>query len=93
MRDIGKLTCVEPAVREAQKEKFMCLLQEVERKRADVLPEHQKIQKRSQKLQSLQEKQKHCLKEACASEEAMQKTRLGYGKVASVLSGLYGEVG
>ena len=58
MRDIDKLTFVEPAVREAQKEKFMCLLHEVERKRTDLLPEHQEIPKRSQKLRSLQDKKK-----------------------------------
>ena len=73
MRDIDKLTFMEPAVREAQKEKFMRLLQEVETKSTDLLPEDQKIQQRSQKLQSLQDKKKHHLKEACASEEEMQK--------------------
>ena len=47
MRDIDKLTFLKPAVREAEKEKFVCLLQEVERKRTDLLSEHQKMQKRS----------------------------------------------
>ena len=53
---------MEPAVREAHKEK-------VERKSTDLLLEHQRIQMMPQKLQSLQDKKKHHLKEACASEE------------------------
>ena len=71
----------------------MCLLQEVERKRTDLLPEHPKIQKMSQNLQSLQDKKKHHSKEPCASEEEMQKNRRGYGEDASTLPGLVGEVG
>ena len=67
---------MELAVREAQKKKFMFLMQEVERKRTDLLPEHQKIQKRSQKLQSLQDKKTHHLKEACASEEKCKNLQI-----------------
>ena len=44
-RDIDKLTFMEPAVREAQREKFLCLVQEVERKITDLLFEHQKLTK------------------------------------------------
>ena len=46
LRDIDKLTSMEPEVRESQKEEFMCLLQLFERKWTDLLPEHQKMQKR-----------------------------------------------
>ena len=73
MRDIDKLTFMELAVRESQKEKFTCWLQEVQRKRTDLLPEHQQIQRRSHKLQSLQDKIKHYLKEACAIKEETQR--------------------
>ena len=47
-------------------------LQEMERKRTELLLEHQKMQKRSQKLKSLQDKQRCHLKSAGACEEEMQ---------------------
>ena len=53
---------MDPVFRERQKEE----LQGIERKRTELLPEHQKMQKMSQKLQSLQDKQKNHLKNACA---------------------------
>ena len=73
LRDIDKLTSMEPEVRESQKEEFMCLLQLFERKWTDLLPEHQKMQRRSQKLQSLQDKKKHHIMEACAREDELQR--------------------
>ena len=50
-----------------QKENSKEELQEIERS----VPEHQKMQKRSQKLQSLQDKNRKYLKDACACEEEM----------------------
>ena len=35
------------------------------------MPEHQKMQKKSQKLQSMQDKKRKYLKDACACEEEM----------------------
>ena len=74
MRDIDKLTFMEPAVREVQKEKFVCLLQEVERKRTDLLAEHQKNTRRGRRsCKACRTRKNNHLKEACASEEEMQK--------------------
>ena len=50
---------MEPIVWESQKEKWKNQLQEVDRKRTELLPDHQKMQKRSQKLQSLQDKKRN----------------------------------
>ena len=44
-------------------------------KRNELLPEHQRMQRRSQKMQSLQEKKRHLLKEACVCDEEMRKVR------------------
>ena len=72
-RDIEKFTDVEPMFQDSQKEKWKGQLQEIERKRTELLPEHQKMQDRSQKLQSLQDKNRNFHKEACACEEEMRK--------------------
>ena len=55
-RDIEKFTDSDPNIRDRQKERWKEELQEIERKRTELLSEHQKMQKRSQKLQSLQDK-------------------------------------
>ena len=49
--------------RDRQKEIWKEELQEIVRKGTELLPEHQKMQKRSQKLQSLQDKQRYQLQE------------------------------
>ena len=59
-------------LRDSQKEKWKGQLQEIEMKRTELLPEHQKKQKRSQKLQRLQDKKSNYLKDACACEDEMQ---------------------
>ena len=48
LRDIEKFTDMEPMVRDSQKEKWKCQLQEIERKRTELLQEHQKMQKVSE---------------------------------------------
>ena len=50
-------------------------LQEVEKRRNDLMPEHQRVQKRSQKIQSIQDKRKHMQKESLAAREEMRKIR------------------
>ena len=55
--------------RDRQKEMWKEELQEIESKRTELLPEHQKMQKRSQKLESLQDKQWNHLKTACACKK------------------------
>ena len=56
VRDIQKFTDMDTLLLEGQKERWQQELQEIEQKRNDLLPEHQKMQKRSQKLHSLQDK-------------------------------------
>ena len=73
LRDIEKFTDMEPMFWDSHKEKWKGQLQVIARMRTKLLPEHQKMQKRSQKLQSLQDKKRHFLKEACACEEEMRK--------------------
>ena len=46
-----------------------------EKRRHDIMPEHQKFQKRSQKIQSIQDKRKHMQKENAAAEEEVWKLR------------------
>ena len=52
MQEIDKFSDLDEMLRDEQKEKWMEELQEIERKRTELVPEHQKMQKRSQKLQS-----------------------------------------
>ena len=72
--DIEKFANMDPVFRDRHKEKRKEELQEIESKRTELLPEHQKMQKRSQKLQSMQDKKKKkkCFKDACACEGATQ---------------------
>ena len=72
LRDIEKFANMDPIFRSRQKEKWKEELQEIEGKRTELLPECQKMQKRSQKLESLQEKKRKHLKDACACEEDAQ---------------------
>ena len=70
-RYIEKFACMDRVFKDRQKEIWKEELQEIERKRTELLPE-QKMQKRSLKLQSLQDKQRNHLMNACACEEEMQ---------------------
>ena len=57
------------------KESLQQQLQEVEQRRNDLLLEHQRAQKRSQKIQSIQDKRKNMQKETAATREEMRKIR------------------
>ena len=70
--DIEKFANMDPVFRDRQKEKWKEELQEIESKRTELLPEHQKMQKSSQKLKSMQDKKRKCFKDACACEGAPQ---------------------
>ena len=59
--------------RDSQKEKWKERLLETEVKRNELLPERQRMQKRYQKMQSIQDKKRNLLKEAGACEEEMRK--------------------
>ena len=64
MRDVEKLTAIQQNVVDEQKERCRQELQEIEQDRNDLLPEHEKTQKKSQKLQSLQDKKKQRQRDA-----------------------------
>ena len=60
LRKLDKFTDVPRNVGDVLKEKWQQELEDIEPRRTDLLPEHQKRQKRSQKLQSLQDSKKQC---------------------------------
>ena len=70
MRKIDVSTDMLVKVVDEHKEKWRQELQDIEQRRNDLLPEHQKMQKLSQKLQSVQDKKKQCPKNVgrCARE-------------------------
>ena len=70
-RDNDTFANMDPVFREQQKEVWKKELEEIERKRTELLPEH-KTQNKSQKLQSLRDKQKNHLKTARECEDEMQ---------------------
>ena len=67
MRKIEKFTDVPQEMGNVFKENSPQELQEIEERRNDLLPEHQKMQKLSQKLHSLQDKKKQCQKKMVVS--------------------------
>ena len=71
-RDIEKFASMDPAPRDRQQEIWKEELEEIERKRTELLPEHQKMQKRSQKPHRLRDEQRNHLKNARDCEEEMQ---------------------
>ena len=60
-------------MQESIKESLQHQLHEVEERRHDLMPEHQKVQKRTQKIPSLQDKRKNLQKGSIAAEEEMWK--------------------
>ena len=62
MRKIDEFADTLRNVVDEQKEKWRQELQDIEQRRNDLLPEHLKTQKRSLKLQCLQDRQKQCQK-------------------------------
>ena len=62
-------------MQESIRESLQHQLQEVEKRRHDLVPEHQTFQKRSQKIQSIQDKRKHMQKKMLQAEEEVRKLR------------------
>ena len=58
LRDVDRLSFVSKEVPESIKESLQHQLQEVEKRSHDLMPEQQKAQKKSQKIQSIQDKRK-----------------------------------
>ena len=62
LRDVDRLSFVSKQMHESIMESLQHQLQDVERRRHDLMPEHQKVQKRSPKIQSIKDKRKICRK-------------------------------
>ena len=62
LRDVEKLSCVSQ-------------LQEVQQRRHDLMPEHQRVQKRPQNVQCIQYKKRNLQNESTAAKEEMRKIR------------------
>ena len=73
--EVGEEVENKKKLRDGQKEKWKEELQDIEKKRNKLLPEHQKMENSSQKMQSLQDKKRHFLKDACACDDEMRKVR------------------
>ena len=70
LRDVEKLSCVPKEAQDSLKNDMQQQLQEVEQRRHDLMPEHQKVQKRSQEIQSIQDKRRKY-----AKKEVLQHKR------------------
>ena len=75
LREIEKFSCLSKEVQERLKSNLQQQLQEVEQRRCDLMPEHQKVQKRLQKIQSIQDRRRNLQKESAAAQEEMRKIR------------------
>ena len=58
LRDIEKFSCLPKEFYENLESNVQQQLQEVEQRRHDLMPKHQKVQKRSQKIQNIQDKRR-----------------------------------
>ena len=72
LRDIEKFSCVPKEFQENLKSNLQHQLQEVEQRRHDIMPEHQRAQTRLQDIQSIQDK-RNFQKDSTAAEEEMRK--------------------
>ena len=75
LREVDRLSFVSKEMPESIQESLQHQLQDVEKRRNDLMPEHQKVQKRSQKIQSFQDKRRNLQKESTAAKEEMWKIR------------------
>ena len=74
LREVERLSCASKEVQENLVGSLQHQLQEVEKKRNDLMPEHQRVQKRSRKMQSNQDKRKICRKRAWRQEKKCGKS-------------------
>ena len=75
LREVERLSFVSKEMQDSVKESMQHQLQDVEKRRNDLVPEHQKAQKRTQKIQSLQDKRRKLQKESLAAKKGMRKLR------------------
>ena len=74
-REVEKLSYIPMEVQENLKNDLQQQLQDVEQRRHDLMPEHQKVQNRSQKTHSIQDKRKNMQKGNAAAQEETLKIR------------------
>ena len=75
LRDVERFIDLSQETQSGITENLQRQLQEVEQERHDLLPEHQRVQKRSPKIQSGQDKKKNMQSEMAAAEDQMWKIR------------------
>ena len=75
LRDVERLSLISKEAQESIKQSLQHQLQEVEKRRHDFMLELQKVQKRSQKIQSLQDKRRNLQNDSVAANKEMRKTR------------------
>ena len=87
LREVHRLSFVSKEMQESIKESLQNWLQDVEKRRKDLMPEHQKVRKRSQKIQSTWTEE-----EICRKKVRQQKRKCGnserklIGKKSAIVS-------
>ena len=75
LREVERLSFASKEMQESLKESLQHQLQEVEKRRNDLMLEHQKVQKRMQKVESLKDKRRNLQKGSLTAKEDMRKFR------------------
>ena len=86
------MSLVSKEAQESIKESLQHHLQWVVKRRHDLLPEHQKVQQRSQNIQSIQDKRINLQKDSIAAEEEMRKLQQELGQKEERIFFLSGKV-
>ena len=68
LREVDRLSFVPKEMQECIKESLQHQLQDVEKRRNDPMPEHQKVQKRSKRYKAPRTKEEHCKKKSTAQK-------------------------
>ena len=91
LADVEKFSCMLKEVQDNLKYDLQKQLQEVEQRRHDLMLEHQRLQKRSQKIQGIQDKRRNLQKESTAAKEEMRKHQRGNRSKRGALSSAVGQ--
>ena len=75
LRDVGKRSFIPQEIQKGLEEGMQQQLQGIEQRRHALLPEHQKVQKRSPKIPSIQDKRRNLQKENAVAQEEMRKLK------------------
>ena len=72
LREVDRSSFVSKEMQECLKVSLQHQLQEVEKRRNDLMPEHQKVQKRTPNIQSVQDKRRNLQEESLAAKEEIR---------------------